>query len=210
MQAATSSYSWCTGRGSSWYPSVEFAVSAVVPLPHDGGTFPGRVSLLCFILQNRPFPAENQQPRVKYSGSKSWGKEICQECSSLWQRTVGTSWSWKKPPALHSLSLLVGKWRLVHVPLLSVEYQPEKKAQDLTGGWWWNTRVESVSPCTKTEHLLNAYPSGCCLSYRTASVSISRGHQLSQTLAAGCELFISKLVNAPLPRKHLRGPSHQQ
>lgn len=154
MQAATSSYSQCTGRGLSWYPSVRFAEPSSVmgfcsgfPAPwwwhfsQEG--FSARVSPCPpkFFLLKTSSPLWSHW----HSGSKSWGREICQECSSLWQRTTGTSGSWKKPPALHSPSLMVVKQRLAHVPLLSVgcPYWREKS----TRSYWRVVEQHQGSEC---------------------------------------------------------------
>ena len=206
MQAATLSSSpgsekGCfRGRGSSWCPSAGLAEPSGGMGFCSGSPAPWRlhfsrrVSLLHLVLQNRPFPAENQQPHMEALVSrvarKVEGGKLIKDVPHCDKEPLAPAGAGKSPSALYGPSLLVVQRRLARLPLLLLGCQPGKNALGAywSEGWWEDARGESVSPCTNVEHLLNAYPTGCHVCYRAASVPVPGGCQPSQT-GPGCRVW---------------------
>lgn len=163
------------------------------------------VSLIHLVLQNWPFPAENQQPHmealVSTVAQEVEGGIFIKDVPCCDKESLAPIGGWKKPSLV---CMVLPCWlcnEVLHICLWSGwGVSQEKMYQGLTGvkDDREDASGESVSPGTNVEHLLNVYPTGCCLCYRAASVPIPGGHQPPQVLAAGCGLLSSKHISTPL------------
>lgn len=134
------------------------------------------------------------------SGSKSWRRGIRQGRASLWRGPVGTSGELEKAPPLYRVcneglhACLCSRWSVRREKNTPGSYWSEGRREDSRGEGGFTMYQRWASSQL-------AYPAGCRLSYRAASVPIPGGHQPPQTLAAGFGLLRSKPLNAALRRE---------